>query len=56
LITRIKEKELKKFFKELVQRSQGVEIRISGSFTNEILKEIPPAVKIISSEKELLAV
>lgn len=55
LITRIKEKEIKKFFNELVRCSHGTEIRIAGSFTNEILKEIPSSVNIISSEEELLA-
>ena len=55
LITRIKGKNVKKFFNELIQRSRGVEIRISGSFTNEILKEIPSDIRIITSEKGLLA-
>ena len=54
LITRIKEKDIKKFFNELVERSQGTEIRIAGSFTKEIVKDAPAGIKIISSEKDLL--
>jgi DNA-binding transcriptional MerR regulator len=56
LINPFKIKDVKKFFKELIQRSHGTEIRISGSFSNEILKEIPPKIKVISSEEELLKI
>lgn len=55
LITRIQHKEIKAFFDELSQRSQKAEIRIAGSFTSEILAEIPANIKVIKSEAELLA-
>lgn len=56
LITRVKEKDIKKFFKELLERSMGTEIRIAGSYTREIKAVIPDQITIVSSEEELLSV
>lgn len=56
LITRIQERNIKKFFKELVERSHDTEIRIAGSFTKEILKEIPTEIKVVTSESDLLSI
>lgn len=55
LITRIQHKEIKAFFEELSQRCQNAEIRVAGSFTSEILDEIPASIKVIRSEAELLS-
>ena len=55
LITRMQKKDVNKFFNELKERCNGTEIRIAGSFSNEISEDIPKGVKVITSEKELLA-
>jgi len=55
LITRIQDKDISDFFERLMQCSKGTEIRVAGSFTNEVLSKIPPEIKVISSEEELLA-
>jgi DNA-binding transcriptional MerR regulator len=54
LITRIKEKDIKKYLQELVERSLGAEIRIAGSYTSEIKDIVPSEISIISSEQELI--
>ena len=55
LITRIQNKEIKPFFDELLESCKKSEIRVAGSFTQEILKLIPAKIKIIQSEEDLLA-
>lgn len=55
LITRIQPKEIKAYFNQLSSCCQNAEIRIAGSFTAEILHEIPSTIKVIRSEEELLA-
>ncbi|MDG1331173.1 MAG: MerR family transcriptional regulator [Crocinitomicaceae bacterium] len=56
LITRIEEKRVVPFFDELVKTCKGSEIRIAGAFSKELLKIIPPSIKVISSEEELLKI
>lgn len=55
LITRIQHKEIIAYFNELTERCPKAEIRVAGSFTCEIIEELPANIKIISSEEELLA-
>ena len=55
LITRIEHREIKSFFEELALTCGKSEIRVAGSFTKEILKDIPKEITIINSEEELLA-
>ncbi|MFK7784601.1 MAG: MerR family transcriptional regulator [Crocinitomicaceae bacterium] len=56
LITRIKERDMKKFLKELVERSMDTEIRVAGSYTRDIQDVVPSEITIVSSEQELLSV
>ncbi len=54
LISKINEKDVDEFFKRFVKSSRDSEIRLSGSFVQEVADRIPSAIKIISSEKELI--
>ncbi len=54
LITKINEKNFDEFFHRLVTNCHDSEIRLSGSFANEMADRIPKKIKIIYSEQELV--